>query len=52
MKAIRRNYKRALTLLEKHGSADKKTIKCRADLADKLMELKLAPKMIDTLVRN
>ncbi|MFQ5549413.1 MAG: sigma-70 family RNA polymerase sigma factor, partial [Woeseia sp.] len=52
MKAIRRNYKRALTLLEKHGSADKKTIKCRADLADRLMELKLAPKMFDMLVRN
>ncbi|MFQ6005624.1 MAG: RNA polymerase sigma factor RpoD [Woeseia sp.] len=52
MKAIRRNYKRTLTLLEKHGSADRKTIKCRADLADKLMELKLAPKMFDMLVRN
>ncbi|MFQ5982695.1 MAG: RNA polymerase sigma factor RpoD [Woeseiaceae bacterium] len=52
MKAIRRNYKRTLTLLEKHGSADRKTIKSRAALADKLMELKLAPKMFDALVRN
>ncbi len=52
LKAIRRNYNRTLTLLEKNGSADKKTIKARADLADKLMELKLSPKMFDALVRN
>lgn len=52
MKAIRRLYNKALTLLEKHGSADKKTIKTRTDLAGKLMELKLAPKMFDLLVRN
>jgi len=52
MKVIRRNYYKTLTLLEKHGSADKKTVKTRADLADKLMELKLAPKMFDALVRN
>jgi RNA polymerase primary sigma factor len=52
MKVIRRLYNKTLTLLEKHGSADKKTIKARSDLADKLMELKLAPKMFDMLVRN
>jgi RNA polymerase primary sigma factor len=52
LKAIRRNYNKTLTLLEKNGSADKKTIKSRADLADKLMELKLSPKMFDALVRN
>jgi len=52
MKVIRRLYNKTLTLLEKHGSADKRTIKARSDLADKLMELKLAPKMFDTLVRN
>ncbi len=52
LKAIRRNYNKTLTLLEKNGSADKKTIKVRADLADKLMELKLSPKMFDALVRN
>jgi len=52
LKAIRRNYNKALTLLEKNGSADKKTIKSRTDLADKLMELKLSPKMFDALVRN
>ncbi len=52
MKVIRCLYNKTLTLLEKHGSADRKTIKARADLADKLMELKLAPKLFDMLVRN
>ncbi len=52
LKAIRHNYNKTLTLLEKNGSADKKTIKVRADLAEKLMELKLSPKMFDALVRN
>jgi len=52
MTVIRRLYRKILTLLEKHGSADKRTIKARSDLADKLMELKLAPKMFDLLVRN
>ncbi len=49
---IRRLYKRALTSLEKHGSRDKKTAKVRAELADQVMELKLAPKLTDALVKN
>jgi len=52
MKVIQRMYNITLTLLEKHGSGDKRTIKARSDLADKLMELKLAPKMFDSLVRK
>jgi RNA polymerase primary sigma factor len=52
VKAIRRLYKRTLTALEKHGSKDKKTAKVRAELADKVMELKLAPKLTDALVKN
>jgi RNA polymerase primary sigma factor len=52
LKSIRRKYNKTLTLLEKNGSADKKTIKVRANLADELMELKLSPKMFDALVRN
>jgi RNA polymerase primary sigma factor len=52
MKVIRRLYKRTLTSLEKYGSKDKKTIKVHADLADQLMEIKLAPKLFDALVRN
>ncbi len=52
MKAIRRVYRKMLTLLETHGSADKRTVKTRAYLADQLMELKLSPKMFDSLVRQ
>jgi RNA polymerase primary sigma factor len=52
VKTIRRLFKRTLTGLEKHGSKDKRTAKVRAELADQLMELKLAPKLTDVLVRN
>jgi RNA polymerase primary sigma factor len=52
MRVIKRMFNKALTLIEKHGSADKRTIKARASLADRLMELKLAPKMFEVLVRN
>ena len=52
IKNIRRLYKKALGALEKSGSKDKKTAKIRAELADQLMELKLAPKLTDALVRN
>jgi RNA polymerase primary sigma factor len=52
LKAIRRFYNKSLTLLERYGSADKKTIRVRTNLADDIMELKLAPKMFDLLVRN
>jgi RNA polymerase primary sigma factor len=52
MKAIRRTYKRVINFLEKHGSTHKKTIELRTSLADQIMELKLAPKMFDALVRK
>jgi RNA polymerase primary sigma factor len=52
LKAIRRLYKRSLTALEKWGTKEKKTIKVQAELADQLMELKLAPKLTDVLVRG
>ena len=52
VKVIRRLQKRVLTNLEKYGFADKKTQKAQADLADQLMELKLAPKLFDALVKN
>ena len=52
MKSIRKLYKRTLGGLEKYGSKDKRTVKVRAELADKVMELKLAPKLTDALVRN
>jgi RNA polymerase primary sigma factor len=52
VKNSRRLYKRTLTSLEKYGSKDKRTAKVRGELADQLMELKLAPKLTDSLVRN
>ena len=52
LKMIKRLYKRSLTALEKWGTKEKKTIKVQAELADQLMELKLAPKLTDVLVRG
>jgi RNA polymerase primary sigma factor len=52
IKVVKRLYKRSLTSLEKYGTKDKKTIKVQADLADRLMELKLAPKLTDVLVKG
>jgi RNA polymerase primary sigma factor len=52
VKVIRRLHKRSLTYIEKYGLKDKKTVKLQAQLADQLMEIKLAPKLFDLLVRN
>jgi RNA polymerase primary sigma factor len=52
LKSIRRLYKRSLTALEKWGTKEKKTIKVQGELADQLMEIKLAPKLTDVLVRG
>jgi len=52
VKAIQKLHKRAVSNLEKYGIKDKKTIKAQSDLAEQLMELKLAPKLFDLLVRS
>jgi RNA polymerase primary sigma factor len=52
VKTIKRLYKRTLTSIDEHGSKDKRTIKVQGELADQLMELKLAPKLFDMLVRK
>ena len=52
VRVIRRLHKRAIANIEKYGLKDKKTVKVQAALADQLMELKLAPKLFDLLVRN
>jgi RNA polymerase primary sigma factor len=52
VKAIGKLYSKTLTALEKHGAKNSKTIKIQKELADQLMELKLAPKLFDILVRN
>jgi len=52
VKVVRRLHKRSVNNIESYGLKDKKTIKVQSDLADQLMELKLAPKLFDLLVRN
>jgi len=52
VKTIRALHKRANAAVEKYGIRDKKTVKVQAELADQLMELKLAPKLFDMLVKN
>jgi RNA polymerase primary sigma factor len=52
VKIIRRLHKRAVVNIEKYGLKDKKTVKVQSDMADQLMELKLAPKLFDLLVRS
>ena len=52
LKAIRRLFKRSLTAIDKWGAREKKTVKIQGELADQLMELKLAPKLTDRLVRG
>jgi RNA polymerase primary sigma factor len=52
VKVISRLHNRTLTYIPKYGFKDKKTIKLQGQLADQLMELKLAPKLFDVLVKN
>ena len=52
IKAIRSHYKRSLKYLEKYGFKEKRTIKALSEMADQIMELKLAPKLFDALVSN
>jgi RNA polymerase primary sigma factor len=51
-KVIRRLHNRVLKSIDTHSFKDKRTSKIQSDLADQLMELKLAPKLFDALVRN
>jgi len=52
VRVIRRHFNRAMKYLDLHGLKDKKTVKAHQDMADQIMELKLAPKLFDALVRN
>ena len=51
-RTIKRHFKRGMKHLEQHGYKDKRTAKALADATDQIMELKLAPKLFDALVRN
>jgi RNA polymerase primary sigma factor len=52
VKVIKRHFNRSVKYLDKYGAKDKRTIKAQADVADQIMELKLAPKLFDALVVN
>ena len=52
VRVIRRHFNRAMKNLDLHGLKDNKTVKAHAAMADQIMELKLAPKLFDALVRN
>ena len=47
-----RDYDLAFGILEKYDARDKRTAKAQGDVADQIMELKLAPKLFDALVAN
>ena len=51
-KVIKRLHNRVISALEKHGGQEKRVLKIQEELADQLMELKLAPKLFDDLVLN
>jgi len=52
VKVVRRHFNRAMKYLDNHGQKDKRTVKALDDLAQEIMQLKLAPKLFDALVRN
>ena len=52
VKVIRRHFNRGMKYLDKYYYKDKRTIKALGEMADQIMELKLAPKLFDALVRN
>jgi len=52
VRVIRRHFNRGMKYLDRNGFKDKKTVKALGEMADQIMELKLAPKLFDALVRN
>jgi RNA polymerase primary sigma factor len=52
VRVIKRHFNRSMKYLDKYGLKDKRTVKAQEDVADQIMELKLAPKLFDLLVRD
>jgi RNA polymerase primary sigma factor len=52
VRVIKRHFNRSMKYLGQYGLKDKRTLKAQADVADQVMELKLAPKLFDMLVRD
>ena len=52
IKVTLRHFNRGMKYLDRNGFKDKKTVKALGEMSDQIMELKLAPKLFDALVRN
>ncbi len=52
VRVIKRHFNRSMKYLDKYGLKDKRTVKAQEDVADQIMELKLAPKLFDMLVKD
>ncbi len=52
IKVIRRHFNRGMKYLDRNGFKDKKTVRALGEMCAQIMELKLAPKLFDALVRN
>ena len=52
VKVIRRHSNRVNKYLEQYSYKDKRTVKAMNEMTDQIMELKLAPKLFDALVRD
>ncbi|MBU2676730.1 MAG: RNA polymerase sigma factor RpoD, partial [Gammaproteobacteria bacterium] len=52
VKLIRRHFNRAMKNLDLHGQKDRLTVRAYGAMTDQIMQLKLAPKLFDALVRN
>jgi RNA polymerase primary sigma factor len=52
VRVIKRHFNRAMKYLDKYGLKDKRTVGAQEDVADQIMELKLAPKLFDMLVKD
>jgi len=52
VRVIKRNFNRSMKYLDKYGLKDKRTVKAQEDVALQIMELKLAPKLFDMLVKD
>ena len=52
VRIIRRHFNRGMKYLDKYFFKDRRTTKALNEMTDQVMELKLAPKLFDALVRN
>jgi len=49
---LKRTYNRLLKAMETHGSDSKQALNIRESISEQILEIKLAPKLVDRLTRN